>query len=187
MANVDDVMDVVLEKMEGAIDHLKKDFSGIRTGKASPNLVENIMVNYYGTKSRLKDIASVTAPEPRLLSIQPWDQNAVKEIEKAILTSDIGISPVSDGRIIRLPIPDLTEERRKSMVKLVSVRAEEGKIEVRNARREANDSIKKAQKSSDITEDDMKEMLDDVQKMTDDYVKKVEAEQASKEKDLMSI
>ena len=173
--------------MDKALDSMKHDFSTIRTGKASPGLVEGIMVEYYGTQTRLKDIAAITAPEPRLLVIQPWDQNAVKAIEKAIRGSSLGISPVSDGRVIRLPIPELSEERRKDLTKVVRKRAEEARVEIRNVRRDANDVIKKAQKNSEITEDDQKKRTDEIQKKTDKMIEAVNKTLEEKEAELMTV
>ena len=173
--------------MQQALDIMQKAFGTVRTGKASPALAEGILVEYYGTQTRLKDIASITAPEPRMLVIQPWDQGAVKSIEKAIQGSELGISPVSDGRIIRLPIPELSEERRKDMTKLVKKRAEECRIEIRNARRDANEAIKKAQKASDITEDEQKTITDDVQKLTDKMIEQVNKLLENKEAELMAV
>ncbi|MFA6814927.1 MAG: ribosome recycling factor [Lentisphaeria bacterium] len=170
-----------------AIDTMEKNFASVRTGKASPALVEGIMVEYYGSQTRLKDIASITSPEPRLLVIQPWDQKAVKSIEKAILSSQLGISPVSDGRVVRLPIPELSEERRKDMTKLVRKRAEEARVEVRNARRDANEFIKKAEKKSDITIDDKKQLTDEIQKLTDDMIANVDRVLGEKETELMAV
>ncbi len=187
MANIEELMDETQILMEMAVEAMKKDFAAVRTGKASPALAEGIMVEYYGAQTRLKDIASISAPEPRLLVIQPWDQAAIKSIEKAILASSLGISPVSDGRVIRLPIPELSEERRKDMTKLVNRRAEEGRIEVRNARREANETLKKAQKSSAITEDDLKQMTDQVQKMTDKNIELINKTLSDKEAELMAV
>ncbi len=175
------------EKMQAAVDAMKYDFDGIRTGKASPALVEGLMVDYYGTSTRLRDISSITVPEPRLLVIQPWDKNAVKSIEKAILSSDIGISPVSDGRVIRLPIPELSEERRQEMVKRVGKRAEEARVEVRNVRRDGNEIAKKAEKNSDITEDDLKLMIDEIQELTNTYVEKINELMQEKEKELLQL
>ena len=166
---------------------MKKNFATVRTGKASPALVDGIMVEYYGAQTRLKDIASVTAPEPRLLVIQPWDQNAVKSIEKAIQASNLGISPVSDGHVIRLPIPELSEERRKDMTKLVRKRAEETRIEIRNARRDANEAMKKAQKASEISEDELKIQTDVIQKMTDKMIEQVNKIYEEKEAELMAV
>lgn len=173
--------------MKQAVAMMEKTFASVRTGKASPGLVEGIMVEYYGGQNRLKDIAAITAPEPRLLVIQPWDQNAVKSIEKAIQASNLGISPVSDGRVIRLPIPELSEERRTDMTKLVRKRAEEARIEIRNARRDVNEAIKKAQKSGDLTEDEMKSQADQVQKLTDKMVEQVNQILADKEAELMTV
>ncbi len=184
---VDTVLEVLTERMDNSMAALKRDLAGIRTGKASPAMVESIMVEYYGTNTRLKDIANISCPEPRLIQIQPWDKTAVKGIEKAIINSDLGITPMNDGHLIRLPIPELSEERRKQMAKLVGKRAEDGKVEIRNSRRDANDFIKKAQKNSEITEDDKTELLNDVQEMTDDYIKQISDAQATKEKDLMTI
>ena len=173
--------------MEKAITSMNHDFASVRTGKAAPGLVEGIMVEYYGTQTRMKDLAGITAPEPRLLVIQPWDQNAVKAIEKVIRASDLGISPISDGRVIRLPIPELSEERRKDMTKLVKKRSEEARVEIRNARRDANDAIKQAQKASEITEDEMKSKTDEVQKMTDKMIEQVNKILEDKEKELMMV
>ena len=187
MPNIESLLDETQERMDKAFEAMKHDFQAIRTGKASPALAEGLSVEYYGSSVRLKDIASITAPEPRLLVIQPWDQSAVKDIEKAILASDIGISPVSDGRIIRLPIPELSEERRKDMVRLVNKRAEEGRVEVRTVRRDSNEAAKKAQKASEITEDDLKTLLDDIQELTNDYVEQVNKALAAKEAELMEV
>jgi ribosome recycling factor len=187
MPDIELLIDETQERMDKAVEAMRHDFQAIRTGKASPALVEGMNIEYYGTTVRLKDIASITAPEPRLLVIQPWDQSAVKEIEKAIMASDIGISPVSDGRVIRLPVPELSEERRKDMVRLVHKRAEEGRVEVRNVRRDANETCKKAEKSSEITEDDLKTMLDDIQTLTDEYVEEINKAMAAKEEELMEV
>ncbi|HOK04151.1 MAG TPA: ribosome recycling factor, partial [Victivallales bacterium] len=187
MSNVSitELLDYVEEHMMKAVDHLKNELAGIRTGKASPALVENIMVEYYGTSTRLKELAGITAPEPRLLVIQPWDPSSVSAIEKAILGSKIGISPVNDGKIIRLPIPELSEERRNSLVKQVRSLAEDSRVAIRNVRRDGNEIAKKAQKNSEITEDDLKGMLEKIQKLTDDYIKEVDDIVAKKEKELL--
>ena len=184
---VSNLIEVTLERMDHAIEALGKAFGGIRTGKASPAMVETLMVEYYGTKTRLKDIASVSCPDSRSIAIQPWDTNAVKAIEKAISLSNLGITPVCDGKTVRLPIPELSEERRKQMAKLVSTRAEEGKIEVRNIRRDCKDFAKKALKASDMTEDESRDQTDEIQKLTDQYIKIIMTKQADKEKDLLSI
>lgn len=187
MANVDTVIEETEMHMLEAMEAAERDFSAFRTGKASPSLVEHILVDYYGSQTRLKEIAGITTPEPRLIVVQPWDQNAIGPIEKAIQTSDIGISPLNDGRVIRLPIPELTEERRKDLTKQVHKRAEEAKVSIRNQRREANDLIKKAEKASDITEDDMRDMLDKVQELTDSYNKQIEDLATRKEEELMQV
>ena len=184
---IDDLMNYLEKHMDKSLESMNRDFNSIRTGKASPALVDGIKVDYYGTMTRLRDMAGISAPEPRMLVIQPWDQSAITGIEKAILASDLGISPVNDGKILRLPIPELSEERRKTLVKQVKNRAEEAKIAIRNIRRDGNDLAKKAQKASEITEDDLKGMLDDIQKMTDKYIEKIESIFKEKENDLMSL
>jgi ribosome recycling factor len=187
MSIIEEIEMTAEEAMEKALDAMKKNFATIRTGKASPGLLDSVIVEYYGAQTRLKDIASITAPEPRLLVIQPWDQAAMKSIEKAILASDLGISPVSDGRVVRLPIPELSEERRKDMTRLVKKRAEEARIEIRNARRDANEALKKAEKASDITEDELKTETDSIQKLTDKMVDEVNKILEEKETELMSV
>jgi len=184
---VSDVFDSTEEKMMNAEEAMKNDLTAIRTGKASTALVENIMVEYYGTMTRLRDIAGLATPESRLITIQPWDQSAVKAVEKAIIASPLGISPVSDGKVIRLPIPPLSEERRAALAKQVKARLESAKVELRNARRDANEALKKAQKASEITEDELKNDLDKIQKMTDSYTESLEKIAAEKEKELMTI
>ncbi len=183
--SADNIIPSVKEKMQNAVEAMRKELAGLRTGKASPALVEDIEVQYYGTSTRLRDIAGITAPEPRQLVIQPWDQNAIKDIEKAIQASELGISPVNDGRVIRLPIPELTEDRRQELVKLVRDRAESTRVEVRNARREANDKARKAQKASEITEDDLKDMEREIQELTDTHIGTIDEMVEEKEKDLM--
>ncbi len=185
--SVADLMDELEEKMMNAEEAMKHDFTGIRTGKASTALVEGIQVEYYGSMSRLKDIAGLSTPDPRTVAIQPWDKSALAAIEKAIINSQLGISPVNDGKIIRLPIPPLTEERRSQLAKQVKSRCEEAKVSIRNIRRDGNEAVKKAEKDSEITEDERKSMLEDIQKLTDDYIKQLDAIAADKEKDLMSI
>lgn len=187
MANIETLLDDTKATMTKTISIMERDFGAVRTGKASPALVDGIMVEYYGSQTRLKDMASITAPEPRQLVIQPWDQKVIKNIEKAILASDLGISPVSDGRVVRLPIPELSEERRKDMTKVVRKRAEESRVEIRNARRDANEAVKKAQKASDITEDDAKSMTDDIQKLTDKMIEQVNKILEAKEAELMAV
>ncbi len=184
---IDDLMDYTEEHMMKTEDAMTHDFNSFRTGKASPALVENIMVSYYGTMTRLKELAGITVPEPRLIIIQPWDVQSVKDVEKAIIASDIGISPVSDGKMLRLPIPELSEERRSKLVKQVKHRGEDAKVAIRNIRRDSNDIAKKAQKNSDITEDDLRDMLEDIQKMTDRYTKDIDKQIELKDKELMTV
>ena len=175
------------KKMTGAVDAMKRDFANVRTGKASPAMLDGIHVDYYGTQTRLRDIANVTAPEPRLLVVQPWDNSAIKAIEKAIIASDLGISPMSDGRVVRLPIPELSEERRKTMAKTVRERAEAARVAVRDARRVANEQLKKAEKDGAVTEDEGKKGTADVQKLTDRFVEEVNKQTAAKEAELMAV
>ena len=184
---INEIFDSTEEKMMNAEEAMKNDLLAIRTGKASTALVENIQVEYYGAMTRLRDIAGLATPEARLITIQPWDQSAVKAMEKAILASPLGISPVSDGKIIRLPIPPLSEERRVALTKQVKARLESAKVELRNARRDANEALKKAQKASEITEDELKNHLDKIQKMTDSYTANLDNLAAEKEKELMTI
>ena len=184
---IDDLLDYTEEHMMKTIEIMQGDFSTIRTGKASPALVENMVIDYYGTPTKLKELAGITTPEPRLLVVQPWDPSSVQIIEKAIQGSDLGISPVSDGRVLRLPIPELSEERRKTLVKQVKTKAEDSKIAIRNIRRESNDIAKKSQKASEITEDDLKDTLDAIQKLTDDYIKEIDATLHKKEEELLNL
>lgn len=189
MANVDitELMDFVEEHMMKTEDSLKNNFAAIRTGKASPSLVENITVDYYGTPTRLRDLAGISTPEPRLLVIQPWDKSALSAIEKAILSSNVGITPMNDGKLLRLPVPELSQERRAALSKQAKAETEDAKVALRNIRRDANEIAKKAQKDSEITEDELKKMLDDIQKTTDRYIAALDAALAVKEKELMTV
>lgn len=185
--NIDTIIEDLTEKMDGGIGHFKKVLDGLRTGKASPALVQDISVDAYGSKMRLREIANINTPDARTINIQPYDKTIMKEIEKAIIMADIGINPINDGQMIRLPMPELSEERRKDMVKLVKSSEEEHKIEVRNVRRDGNDFAKKSQKASEITEDDLKMYLDDIQKLTDDKIKEIADLSVAKEKELMTV
>jgi ribosome recycling factor len=175
------------EGMEKAFDFMKHEFSSVRTGKASPSLVDGIDVDAYGSVMKLKQLALISTPEPRLIVIQPFDATTMKPIEKAINESKIGISPVVDGKIIRLPIPELSEERRKDLVKTIKTMAEETRVRIRAARRHAMDTAKKMQKDGDLTEDDLKSGETQIQKLTDKYVADVDSQVASKEADIMKI
>ena len=175
------------EGMEKAFDFMKHEFASVRTGKASPSLVEGIEVDAYGSMMKLKQLALISTPEPRLIVIQPFDATIIKPIEKAINESKIGISPVVDGKIIRLPIPELSEERRKDLVKTIKTMAEETRVRIRAARRHAMDTAKKMQKDGGLTEDDLKDAEVQVQKLTDKYVGDVDAQVTAKEADVMKI
>jgi ribosome recycling factor len=174
-------------RMEKAVEVTAKDFSSIRTGRASPSLLDNLQIDYYGTKSPIKQVATITAPEPRLLVIQPWDKTIIKEIEKAITRSDLGLNPSSDKNVIRLTIPQLTEERRQNLAKHVRKLAEEGRIAIRNIRRDANDAIKKLEKSSEISEDESRMHQDEIQELTDLYIEEIDELLKSKEEELLEV
>lgn len=175
------------EAMEKAVDFLSHELASIRTGKASPALVENMDVEAYGSHMKLKQLAVITAPEPRLLVIQPFDASTVQDIQRAINESRLGINPAVDGKIIRLPIPELSEERRKELVRTVRQVAEETKVRVRSARRDAIDAARKLQKDGKITEDDLKLTETEIQKLTDIYVKKIEEQVEAKEADVLRV
>lgn len=182
-----EVHEKLAEKMEKTIAVLKDELLTIRAGRANPNILDRIMVDYYGTMTPIKQMAGVSAPEPRTIMVQPWDKSALKSIEKAILASDLGLNPTNDGAVIRINIPQLTEERRKELIKLVSKTGENAKVAIRNERREANDAVKKLEKSSELTEDDSKKAQDEIQKMTDEHIKMIDEIVAKKEKDIMEV
>jgi ribosome recycling factor len=174
-------------KMARAAEALKAEFAGIRTGRANPGLLEGIKVQSYGSLVPLNQVAGVSVPEPRLLVIQPWDKTALPEIEKAILKSELGLTPMNDGRVIRLPIPTLTEERRKELSRLIKKMAEDGKVAVRNIRREANDEVKKLEKDKKISEDDSKKALEKTEVLTEKAVKCIDEILTKKEKEIMEV
>ena len=174
-------------KMEKVLESMARDLSRVRTGRASVALLEGIKVDCYGTSMPLDQVASLAAPESRLLTVQPWDPTVIGDIEKAILKSDLGLNPVNDGKLIRLPIPALTTERRKDLVKVLKKMAEEAKVALRNVRREANDQFKDLKKDKQLPEDDAHRGQDEVQKITDEFIKKVDAQAADKEKEIMSF
>ncbi|MFZ5966556.1 MAG: ribosome recycling factor [Bacillota bacterium] len=175
------------EKMQKTLKVLKEELMSIRAGRANPALLDRIMVDYYGSPTPLKQIAGISAPEPRLLVIQPYDKGAIQPIEKAIQLSDLGINPSNDGKLIRLLIPQLTEERRKELIKIVKKTGENAKVAIRNERREANDKLKKMQKNTEITEDDLKKSEDDIQKLTDKFISMIDETINSKEKELLEV
>lgn len=174
-------------KMQKSVDVMKQDFAAIRAGRANPAVLDKLTVEYFGSAMPVNQLASVSSPEPRILAIQPWDAGALKQIEKAIQTSDIGINPQNDGKVIRLVFPQLTEERRKELTRDVKKTAEETKIAVRNIRRDAVEGFKKQQKASEITEDDLKHLEKDIQELTDKFCKQIDEEAARKEKELLEI
>ncbi len=175
------------EKMTGALDALKKEFASVRTGRASLGLLDGITVDYYGTPTPLQQLASLSVPESRQIAIQPWEQRIIPEIEKAIMKSDLGLTPMNDGKMIRINIPVLTEERRKQLVKVVRKRAEETKVAVRNIRRDANEELKKLEKEKHTSEDEVKKEQEEIQKVTDSFIKKVDEVLAHKEKEIMEV
>ncbi len=187
MESLDDVLLEADDKMQKSFDHLKQEFTGLRTGKASPSLVENINVEYYGAPTRLRQLAGIATPEARLIVINAYDPTALAAIEKAILAANIGITPINDGRVIRIPIPELSEERRKELIKVAKRMSEDARVAIRAVRREANEQIKVLQKGSKITEDEEKSGLDEIQKYTDDFTKKVDDLLAVKEKDILAV
>ena len=182
---IDKVFKDSKEKMEQALESVQTQFSSMRTGRAHPGLVEAIRVDYYGTKTPIKQLANLTTPDPKTIVIQPWDKTSMEFIEKAILLSDVGITPMSDGKVIRLSMPDLTTERREELIKVIHRVAEEGKISVRNARHHAIDEAAKMEKDNQMTEDDKFTTKDKVQKLTDDYVSKIDIALSDKEKDVL--
>ena len=184
---MDEILFSAEEGMEKALDFMKHEFAGVRTGKASPALVEGIDVDAYGSAMKLKQLALISTPEPRLIVITPFDVSNTKAIEKAINESKVGITPSVDGKIIRLPIPELSEERRKDLVKTIKTMAEETRVRIRAARRHAMDAAKQMQKDGGLTEDDLKSAETQIQKLTDKYVADVDAQVGSKETDIMKI
>ncbi len=175
------------DKMDKTEGLLHEQFQGIRTGKASPALVENIQVDYYGTQTRIKELAGISTPEPRLIVISPYDPTILGSVEKAILAANLGVTPVNDGKVIRVPFPELSEERRKELVKVAKRVAEESRVAIRNVRREANDEAKKLQKESKISEDELSQCLEDIQKATDNHIKEIDNLLESKEKEIMAV
>ena len=175
------------KKMDRTLDFLGEEFDAVRAGRANPRVLDRITVEYYGSETALNGVATISSPDARTLVIQPWDGKLLKDIQKAIQTSDLGINPQNDGRVIRLVFPQLTEERRKDLIKQVKKYAEEAKVALRNIRRDGMDYVKKLKKNSEITEDDQKKAEKDLQDLLDKYIKKVDAALAAKEKELMAI
>ena len=183
---MDERIKVYDEKMTKTFNNLLSEFATIRAGRANPSILNKIRVDYYGTPTPLQQIGNITVPEPRILQIQPWEASMVKAIEKAILTSDIGINPSNDGRIIRLVFPELTEERRKDLVNEVKKKGEAGKVAIRNIRRDANDYLKKLGKT-EVSEDEISDLEDAIQKMTDKYIKDIDKATEEKSKEILTV
>ena len=175
------------DKMGKSLDNLYSEFSTIRAGRANPHVLDKITVDYYGTPSGLQQVANITVPEARMIQIQPWEASLIKDIEKAILCSDLGLTPTNDGKCIRLVFPELTEERRKELVKDVKKKAENAKVAVRNIRRDANDAFKKANKANEISEDELKQLEDEIQKLTDKYVAEIDKAVEDKSKEILTV
>ena len=175
------------EKMHKSYDALINEYSTIRAGRANPKVLDKLRVDYYGTPTPIQQVANISVPEPRMLQIQPWEKSLIKAIEKAILTSDLGINPNNDGSVIRLVFPELTEERRKDLAKDVKKKGEAAKVAVRNVRRDANESLKKMEKNGDISEDDLKDGNDKIQKLTDKMIDKIDKAVETKTKEIMTV
>lgn len=184
---MDKRLDEFRDKMQKSYDSLLKDYTTIRAGRANPHILDKLTVDYYGAPTPIQQVANVSVPEARMIQITPWEPSMVKEIEKAILVSDLGLNPTNDGKTIRLVFPDLTEERRKELAKEVKKMGEAGKVAIRNVRRDANDFVKKSGKEEDISEDETKDLEDQIQKLTDEYVKKVDAAIEDKTKEIMTV
>jgi len=183
----DDVLNQTKRKMDKVLEAMARDLSRVRTGRASVVLLEGIKVDCYGASMPISQVASLAAPEPRLLTVQPWDPSLLADLEKAILKSDLGLTPMNDGKIIRLPIPALTTERRKELVKMVKKMEEEGKVALRNVRRDANEDLKEMKKEKLLAEDETHRAQEEVQKITDDWTSKLETQAAEKEKEIMAF
>ena len=185
--NMDSRLNPFQDKMEKTLNNLLEEYSGIRAGRANPHVLDKLRVDYYGTPSPIQSVANVSVPEPRMIQIQPWEASMVKEIEKAIICSDLGINPTNDGKLIRLVFPELTEERRKELEKDIKKKGEEAKVATRNIRREAIDSIKKAGKEDGISDDEVKDLEDDAQKLTDKFIAKIDDAVETKSKEILTV
>ena len=183
---MDSRLNVSDEKMKKALEFLQSDLSSVRAGRANPHVLDRIKVDYYGTPTPLQQVGNITVPEPRMLQIAPWDKSMIKDIEKAIMASDLGITPSNDGAVIRLIFPELTEERRKELAKDIKKKGEEAKVAVRNIRRDGNDAFKKLSKT-EVSEDEIKDLTNELQKMTDKYIKDIDALVDEKAKEIMKV
>lgn len=175
------------DKMKKAYEYLESDYMGIRAGRANPHVLDKLRVDYYGTPTPIQQVGNVTVPEARIIQIAPWEKSLIKDIEKAIMTSDIGINPSNDGSVIRLVFPELTEDRRKELAKDVKKKAEDAKVAVRNIRRDGNDALKKLGKSSEVSEDEVKQLEEQLQKLTDKFVKEIDVLMEDKSKEIMTV
>jgi ribosome recycling factor len=180
-------LNVYEDKMEKSLSNLQEEYASIRAGRANPHVLDKITVDYYGAPSPLQSVANISVPEARMIQIQPWESSLIKDIEKAILTSDLGLTPANDGKAIRLVFPELTEERRKELVKDVKKKGEAAKVAVRNIRRDANDAVKKEMKANEISEDEQKQLEDEIQKITDKYVTEIDKAVANKSDEVMTV
>jgi ribosome recycling factor len=187
MADPDELLLDADSRMDGAVEAFKRELSGIRGGRAHPSLIETLPVDYYGATTPLNQLGTINAPEPRLLSVQVWDRSAVKAIEKAIQTSNLGLNPAIDGQIIRLPSPPLTEDRRRDLVRIVHQKTEDARVAVRNVRRHTHDELRKAEKEGGVSKDDIKRYEEDLQKLTDGHVATIDTEAKKKEADLLEV
>ncbi|MGV8072989.1 MAG: ribosome recycling factor [Syntrophobacteraceae bacterium] len=175
------------DRMQKALENLDRDYKRLRTGRASISLVDEIKVEYYGTSTPLNQLATLTVPDPRSISIQPWDATVIADIEKAVLKSELGLTPMNDGKIIRINIPALTQDRRRELVKLIKKKAEESKVAMRNIRRDVNEMLKDLKKEKEISEDDQTRAQEEIQKITDDFIKRVDSVYSAKEKEILEI
>tara|TARA_B100001750_G_C15462253_1_gene575000 strand:- start:590 stop:1153 length:564 start_codon:yes stop_codon:yes gene_type:complete len=187
MENTEEILLDIELRMEKAVESLGREFSTVRTGRATPSLIENLIVDYHGSNMPLNQLATITAPEPRLLVVQPWDRNAIELIEKSISKSDLGLVPGNDGTLVRLAIPQLTEDRRKELVKVVRKKTEDGKVAIRNLRRDAQDKLRSLEKNKEASQDEVKRAMDQLQKHTDTYTSEMSVRADKKEEDLMEI
>ncbi len=184
---MDERLQVYEDKMNKSLDSMMREFASIRAGRANPHVLDKLRVDYYGTPTPIQQVGNVSVPEPRMLQIQPWDKSMMKAIEKAIMTSDLGINPSNDGSVIRLVFPELTEERRKELVKDIKKKGEAAKVAVRNIRRDANETFKKMNKASEISEDDQKELESKTQKMTDKFIVDIDKAVEEKSKEILTV
>ncbi|MFO0707760.1 MAG: ribosome recycling factor [Nitrospira sp.] len=187
MSNAAPVHQKLKEKMDHSLDHLKRDLAGLRTGRASVALLDGVRVDYYGTMTPLKQVSNISTPEARLITIQPWEPNLIKEIEKAIANSGLGVTPSNDGKLIRVPLPPLTEERRKELSKICKKHGEDTKVQIRGFRRDANEELKKLQKDAKLTEDELRKAEQETQKLTDEHVQKIDDVIKKKEQEILEV